>query len=77
MGACVQSLDADGSYVTATPVPASLFPSIGAASPSSCFAGSETVDLDSGEVRAISDVRVGDRILAANSEGKTSFSEVP
>jgi Hint module len=42
----------------------------------SCFAGSETLHLESGEVRAISDVRVGDRVLAADAAGRTSYSDV-
>ena len=42
----------------------------------SCFAGSETVRLESGEVRAISDVRVGDRVLSADAAGRTSYSDV-
>ena len=41
-----------------------------------CFAGSETVLLESGGVRAIADVKVGDRVLAANAVGKTLYSEV-
>ena len=38
-------------------------------SPSSCFAGSETVLLSSGESRAISTVRVGDEIAVAAMDG--------
>ena len=41
-----------------------------------CFAGSETLHLESGEVRAISDVRVGDRVLSADATGRTSYSDV-
>ena len=41
-----------------------------------CFAGSETLLLESGEVRYISDVRVGDRVLAADAAGETSYSDV-
>ena len=41
-----------------------------------CFAGSETLSLESGEVRAISDVRVGDRVLAADAAGQNSYSDV-
>ena len=44
--------------------------------PSSCFAGSETVTMESGELKAISSVRVGDRVLAANTAGKTVVSPV-
>jgi Hint module len=32
--------------------------------------------LESGEVRAISDVRVGDRVLSADAAGRTSYSDV-
>ena len=41
-----------------------------------CFAGSETVAMEFGEVVPISSVRVGDRILAANAAGELSFSDV-
>jgi hypothetical protein len=41
-----------------------------------CFAGFETLSLESGEVRAISDVRVGDRVLSADASGRTSYSDV-
>jgi hypothetical protein len=42
----------------------------------SCFAGSETVTLESGETKPISEVRTGDRVLAADASRKTIFSEV-
>lgn len=32
--------------------------------------------MESGEVKAIESVRVGDRVLAADVYGKTSYSEV-
>lgn len=41
-----------------------------------CFAGSEIVALESGETKAISEVKVGDRVLAADSSRRTLFSEV-
>ena len=41
-----------------------------------CFAGSETLSLESGEVRAISDIKVGDRVLSADAAGRTSYSDV-
>ena len=56
---------------TLAPVDALSLNSLG-----SCFAGSETVELESGSYKYISDVNVGDRVLAATSSGKTSFSEV-
>ena len=43
---------------------------------SGCFSGSETVTLESGNLKFISDVVVGDRVLAANSDGETVFSDV-
>jgi Hint module len=42
----------------------------------SCFAGTETVSLESGETKLISEVRVGDRVLAADASRRTLFSEV-
>jgi Hint module len=42
----------------------------------SCFAGSETVTLESGEKKPISEVRAGDRVLAADASRRTLFSEV-
>jgi hypothetical protein len=42
----------------------------------SCFAGSETVTMESGEVKAISEVARGDRVLAADANGNTKFSTV-
>jgi Hint module len=42
----------------------------------SCFAGSEVVTLESGETKPISEVRAGDRVLAADSSRHTVFSEV-
>jgi Hint module len=41
-----------------------------------CFAGSESVSLESGEVKLISEVRTGDRVLAADASRQTVFSEV-
>ena len=45
-------------------------------SASSCFAGMETVSLESGETKMISEVQVGDRVLSASAGGKISFSDV-
>ena len=41
-----------------------------------CFAASETLLLESGEVRSIADVSVGDRVLTADAAGRTSYSDV-
>jgi Hint module len=76
VGDCRESIDKDGTYVTGTPVPASVFPFITSANPSSCFSGSDTVALESGGERALSEVRVGDRVLGADTAGRTSYSEV-
>ena len=42
----------------------------------SCFAGTESVTMQNGEVKRISDIQVGDIVLAADVSGKTSFSPV-
>lgn len=41
-----------------------------------CFAGSEMISLESGALKLISDVRIGDRVLAADINGRTIFSDV-
>jgi hypothetical protein len=41
-----------------------------------CFAGSETVLLESGATKAISDVEVGDTIQVVSADGSLAFSEV-
>jgi len=46
------------------------------ASDSSCFAGTESVLLEDGSSKLISEVRVGDRILSADTDGSTGFSNV-
>jgi len=52
-------------------------PPAAAASSSSCFAGSESVQLESGATVPIADVRVGDKVLAYSSAGQTTvFSDV-
>ena len=66
---------------TAYPVVASTTVKIGDlmgknSTKSSCFAGSETLLLESGRSKPISEINVGDRILAADSTGRTAFSEV-
>lgn len=44
---------------------------------SSCFASTETVELKNGQIKALSDVELGDSILTASLDGKnTQFSEV-
>lgn len=41
-----------------------------------CFAGSETVLMESGETVPLSKVAIGDSILAADAQGNTMFSKV-
>lgn len=69
--------DATVNAVTAapsmTPVAASSY---GTSTTSSCFAASETVQLESGGVKSMADVKIGDRVLAADSTGKSVFSAV-
>ena len=66
------------SYPSAAPQSGSSGYGYGGSSSSggSCFAGSETVTLESGDIKLISDVQVGDRVLAANAAGQTAFSDV-
>ena len=42
----------------------------------SCFAGTETVQMESGEIRAISSVGVGDRILSADRSKNYFYADV-
>ena len=41
-----------------------------------CFAGSEVVTMENGASKSIAEVQIGDRILSADVQGKTSFSDV-
>ena len=41
-----------------------------------CFADSEVVTMENGMTKSIAEVQIGDRILSADVEGKTSFSDV-
>ena len=45
-------------------------------SSSTCFAGSETVTLESGVSKLIADVVVGDRVLASTAQGAFVYSDV-
>jgi Hint module len=79
IGSCTK--DDDNSYFSfTTSGSGSITPATTSSSSSNslkaCFAGSETVTLLSGEVISISEVRVGDRVLAADSARQTVFSEV-
>ena len=41
-----------------------------------CFADSEVVTMENGSSKSIAEVQIGDRILSADVQGKTSFSDV-
>jgi Hint module len=58
--------------------PSMLLNSPGSASSSKkdCFSGSETVTLESGGYKALSEVVPGDRILTSDGNGDLSYSEV-
>jgi Hint module len=67
----------EGKYRTKTSAAtAEKFNSGGFSFLKSCFSGSETVTLESGEMKPISEVRAGDRVLAADASRQTVFSEV-
>jgi hypothetical protein len=46
------------------------------ASASACFAGTELLTLESGMHRAVSEIRVGDRVLTVNAKGQAVYSDV-
>lgn len=73
------STAAPSSVKTAAPMsaPSAILPTAGSVTdPHSCFAGSESVTMQNGEGKLISNVQVGDIVLAADASGKTSFSPV-
>jgi len=51
-------------------------PVVATVTAASCFSGSDTVTLESGATKPLSEVRVGDKILSADSKGELSFSGV-
>ena len=61
------------SPATVTTVTPTATPASGSAA---CFAGTELVTLESGDVKAMADVRVGDRVLSVNAQGEAVFSDV-
>jgi hypothetical protein len=48
----------------------------GGSSTSTCFASSETVQLENGNIITIAEVVVGDRVLAADAAGSPTFAKV-
>jgi Hint module len=74
---CLYSRDRKANVKFSTDIPSSSSSSSSASSLlKSCFAGSESVTLQSGEMKPISEVRAGDRVLAADASRETVFSEV-
>lgn len=79
--ACSASANSYANAPTAAAVDCPAPPPAPALSPApatmaACFSGSDTVTLETGFSKALSDVSIGDRILTANAQGKLSFSEV-
>jgi len=48
----------------------------GGSSDDVCFSGDSTLELESGEHKALEDVAIGDRVLTVDSNGKLSYSDV-
>ena len=65
-----------GTTTTTTTYTGSSSSSSSKSSGGSCFAGTEQVRLESGTVKAISEVRVGDRVLSVNGQGEAVYSDV-
>lgn len=61
---------ADGSKVSTSCV------SQAAATAAGCFSGSDSVSLEGGETKLISEVIVGDRVLTADRKGALSYADV-
>ena len=79
MGQCTRGTDQNivcSTTAGTSATPASTTSSSSSGKEKACFARSETLSLESGEVRAISDIRVGDRVLSADAAGRTSYSDV-
>ena len=77
--AAIKSLGPSYSTVVVSPagVAATVTPaSSSEASAAACFAGTEQVTLESGAVKALVDVRVGDRVLSVNRQGEAVYSDV-
>ena len=72
MGACSEGIRWQSTVESRSYV----LPRLGSNTPRECFAGTETVRLESGEDRQISLITAGDRVQAADAVGRISFSEV-
>ena len=70
------SCNAPRSITPTTSPSASLLNTYTAVTSKSCFAGSETVRMESGEIKLISQVVVGDSVQSSDVWGKISYSEV-
>ena len=53
-----------------------IAPVVASSTVASCFAATEQVTLESGLLKAISEVQVGDRVLTINTKGEQVFSDV-
>jgi len=59
-----------------TTYPLDCYPSDKSSDDAECFSGVDTVQLESGKFKVLSEVQVGDRILSADANGALSFSDV-
>ena len=72
----VPSSPSISSTVSPSTAPIASFSTSSSSSAKSCFAGSETVRMESGEIKLISQVVVGDRVQSSDVWGQISYSEV-
>ena len=75
-GTTVTVTAATATAPTGAPITIPSSPSSPSSSPSTCFAATEHVTLESGAVKALPDVRVGDRVLSVNRQGEAVYSDV-
>ena len=73
MEVCTKGSSNNEIYGSSTYTPTSSSKTTTSSKLNACFAGPENLQLESGELRVISDVRVGDR---ADAAGRPSYSEV-
>jgi hypothetical protein len=76
LGVDVQNLFDDLSYTITEYETSGTTGTASSSSSSSCFASSETVQVENGRIVSIADVTVGDRVLAADGIGAPTFAEV-